>query len=432
MIKKSNIVIVVIICLMAMFLTFDVTFVLVSGASKEREAEIAEGYRKTYESAEKEWESRYESLEELYASLPEDFRTSEAFKKLSEVDAYYRNYYSGEIDEDELAYYTILGYIAGAGDRYGAYYSAEDFKAYIEDREGNSCGIGISVVLSAEGDAMDVLQVHRNSPADKAGIIVGDLITHVDDVAVTQETYLEILSTIPGHQGKEVKLTIKRGETTFDLVVTCDYYELVTVTYRQYSLDDTVGIIRIEEFNTATVKQFKDAVEDLISKGVKSIVFDVRSNPGGGLDSIVSILDYILPEGDIIYIKGKDNVTVEKFSSDANCIDPSIKMAVLVNGNTASAAELFTAALRDYNRATIVGVKTYGKGCMQSIIQLPDGAGLSLTTNFYNPPSDVNYDGIGIEPDIKIELDESLKNKSIHKISDEEDNQLAKAYDAVK
>jgi carboxyl-terminal processing protease len=153
----------------------------------------------------------------------------------------------------------------------------------------------------------------------------------------------------------------------------------------------------------------------------------MRNNPGGTLDSVIDILDYLLPEGDLCYVYGADGTRVATYKSDANQFDSTMKMAVLINENTASAAELFTAALRDYNRATVVGVTSFGKGSMQTTYQLPNGEGIKLSTNTYNPPCDVNYNGIGITPSIVVELDEALKNKSFYKITDEEDNQLLEA-----
>ena len=148
---------------------------------------------------------------------------------------------------------------------------------------------------------------------------------------------------------------------------------------------------------------------------------------GGTLDSVIEVLDYLLPGGDLCYVVGPDGKTQHTYKSDASCVDSSIKMAVLINGNTASAAELFTAALRDYNRASIVGVTSYGKGSMQTTYQLPNGTGLKLSTNTYNPPCNVNYNGVGITPHKEVELDEALKGKSLYKITDEEDNQLLEA-----
>ena len=196
-----------------------------------------------------------------------------------------------------------------------------------------------------------------------------------------------------------------------------------------YDLDSSVGIIKISEFDGNTPTQFVAAVEDLQSKGCEKLVIDLRYNPGGELSSIVTTLDYILPEGPIVRIFDADGNEVKTYYSEATELD--MPMAVLVNGSTASAAELFTSAVRDYNKAVIVGTTTYGKGCMQTTIPLSDNSAVSVTYRMYNPPFSDNYHGVGIVPDVEVELDESLTGKNIYKITDEEDNQLAAAVKSL-
>jgi len=179
-----------------------------------------------------------------------------------------------------------------------------------------------------------------------------------------------------------------------------------------------------------TVSQFKNAVKALIDDGVDGFVFDVRDNPGGELAAICEILDFLLPEGPIAHIIGADGEERQVYTSNASEID--LPMTVLVNGNTASAAELFTSALRDYDKAEIVGTLTYGKGCGQEGFYLTDGSVVFITSFFYNPPFSDNYDGIGITPDIEVELPEELQNQNLFLIDHEEDTQLAAALGALK
>ena len=172
-----------------------------------------------------------------------------------------------------------------------------------------------------------------------------------------------------------------------------------------------------------------NAVETLTAEGCEKLVIDLRYNPGGELSSIVTTLDYILPEGPIIRIFDANGKEVDAYYSESGELD--VPMAVLVNENTASAAELFTAAVRDYDKAVIVGTTTYGKGCMQSTIPLSDGGAVTVTNHMYNPPFSDNYHGVGIVPDVEVELDESLEDKNFYKITDEEDNQLTAAVEAL-
>ena len=198
--------------------------------------------------------------------------------------------------------------------------------------------------------------------------------------------------------------------------------------YHSYEADPTIGIIKILSFDLGTPAQFKEACETLIEGGATRFVFDVRYNPGGDLTSICSILDYLLPEGPIVHIVDAQGGE-EVINSDASELD--LPMCVLVNGNTASAAELFSSALQDYDKAELVGTTTYGKGTMQTIIRLSDNTGLGISYRMYNPPYSENYEGVGVKPDVEIEMDESLANKNIYKITDDEDTQLQKAIEIL-
>ncbi|MBR5680077.1 MAG: hypothetical protein IKX19_05430, partial [Clostridia bacterium] len=199
----------------------------------------------------------------------------------------------------------------------------------------------------------------------------------------------------------------------------------ITVMSHVYAVDESIGVIRVTGFDAGTPGQFVSAVDNLRAEGCDKLIIDLRYNPGGELNSIVSVLDYILPEGPIVRIMDADGNQVNAYYSDAEELD--MPMAVVVNGSTASAAELFTSAVKDYQKATIVGTITYGKGCMQTTVPLSDNSAVSITYRMYNPPFSDNYHGIGVIPDVVVELDEALSNKNIYKITDEEDNQLAAA-----
>ena len=357
-----------------------------------------------------------------------------AKEKLAEVDSVYRNNYIGELDDDMLLDYIAMGYVAGTGDDYGAYYSADDLDDFVDDLNGEMVGIGVNVIFNTEFRAIEIINVFPDSPALEAGVEPGDIIVTVgeDKESVSELGYYPAINKIKGEEGTTAVFSVLRGEDHNESVnFSVERRRIVnqSVTYHVYSQDNKVGVIRISEFDTQTPVQFVNAVETLTADGCEKIVIDLRYNPGGELSSIVTTLDFILPEGPIIRIFDADGKEVDAYYSESGELD--VPMAVLVNENTASAAELFTAAVRDYDKALIVGTTTYGKGCMQSTIPLSDGSAVTVTNHMYNPPFSDNYHGVGIVPDVEIELDESLEDKNFYKITDEEDNQLTAAVEAL-
>ncbi len=349
--------------------------------------------------------------------------------KLAVIDSMYRNKYYGEIDDDLLLDYILKGYVAGTGDRYGAYYNEEEFAELIADSNASLQGIGVSVIYNTDYGLIEVITVMPDSPALEAGVQPGDLIVTLGEEkeSVFELGYDVAVNKLRGDAGTYAVFSVLRGENyseTVDFRIERGYVTEQTVTYRLYEADPTIGIVKIVQFDAGTPDQFFEAVSELQKEGAKKFVFDVRYNPGGDLDSITSILDFLLPEGPIIRTVDKSG-NEDVINSDAS--EFTAPMAVLTNGNTASAAELFASALKDYNKATLVGTTTYGKGSMQQIVSLLDGSALRMTYKMYFPPFSDSYDGIGIVPDIDVELDESLANKNIYKITDEEDNQLQAA-----
>ncbi len=350
--------------------------------------------------------------------------------KLSEMDAIYRENYLGELDDQVLMDSIMAGYVYGTGDEYANYYRAEDFIELMNDYNGEMTGIGINVIYNTDYNVIEVMNVMPDSPALEAGVQIGDLIITVgeDKESVSELGYYPAVAKMQGEAGTEAVFTVARGknyEETVDFRIVRAKVTELSVMYHKYAPDNTVGIIKITSFDSKTPEQFADAVNTLCGDGCDKLVVDLRYNPGGELNSILTILDMLVPEGPIIRIFDKDNNEVEAYYSEAS--ELNVPMAVVVNGNTASAAELFTSALRDYNKATIVGTTTYGKGCMQTTIALSDYSAVSVTFRMYNPPFSENYHGVGIVPDVVVELDEALAEKNIYKITDEEDNQLAAA-----
>lgn len=392
--KRFSIGTVIVLLVLAIVLTFQITFVAVS---------------KKYTAA----------LNELSVNLG-------AYSKLAEVDAIYRSYYIGEIDEDTLSDMIIHGYVAGTGDRYAYYMNREQFAESMSDLSADMVGVGVIVIYSELG--IEVISVMPDSPALEAGVLPGDIIVKVEGELVSELGYAGAVNKVLGEEGTDASFTVLRGGEMIDFTVTRAHITEISVMSRVYELDETVGVIRILEFDLATPLQLKEAYDRLTAAGVSRIVFDVRYNSGGELESVCSILDLLLPEGPIIHIEDAEG-NRETINSDEFFYD--LPMAVLVNESTASAAELFACALKDYDRAELIGTTTFGKGTMQRILPLSDGSGLAVSYRMYLPPYSDCYEGVGVEPDYICELDEALLSKNIYKITDAEDNQLARAVEVL-
>lgn len=345
------------------------------------------------------------------------------YDKLAEIDTYVRNNYIGSIDEDLLMDSIAYGYMSGIEDRYGSYYTVEQYEQITNSTEGKIVGIGITASRTENGYIL-VEEVYPDSPAAAAQIVAGELIVKVNDIDLTPETYADAINEIGGQAGTTLSLVVRNGSEDREITeITRRKVQKPTVYSNSF---DEIGYVRIMEFNGTTYDQFKTAVETLLNGGATSLVFDVRDNGGGTLDAVVKVLDMLLPEGDLATSVDKSGNVEVIGTSDESHID--VPMVVLTNGNTASAAELFTQALRDYEAAKSVGTKTYGKGTMQVYHKLKDGSAIKITTNKYNPPLSQNYDGIGITPDyeVAIAMEEIL---SADAISPEMDPQLAAAVE---
>ena len=291
-------------------------------------------------------------------------------------------------------------------------------------------GIGVNVIYNTEYRLIEILSVSAGSPAEKAGVMPGDLVVTVGEEkeSVAELGYQPSINKLRGVIGTKAVFSVLRGENyseTVDFEIVRDKIVEQTVMNHVYGPDNSIGVIKISGFDAKTPVQFVESVETLQKQGCDKLIIDLRYNPGGELSSIVTTLDYILPEGPVIRIFDADGKEVKAYYSEPS--ELNMPMAVVVNGSTASAAELFTSAVRDYNKATIVGETTFGKGCMQTTVPLSDNSAVSITYRMYSPPFSENYHGVGIVPDVEVVLDENLMFKNVYKITDEEDNQLAAA-----
>ena len=397
--------------LLAILITFQVTFVLTVKRQDDKRASTG--------------------VEENAGSR--DF-IERVTRKLTEYDAQFRKNYIGEIDDDALIDSVLKGYAEGTGDKYADYYNKEDYKEYMSEMTGETEGIGVNVIYNEEYRCIEVVTVFPDSPAQDAGLLPGDLIVYVGEekTPVSELGYYPAIAKLRGKSGTEAVFTVFRGDDyaeEIEVTLTRAPITAVSVYSHVYEADKSVGIIKISGFDSQTPSQFIDALEELVRQGCDKFVFDLRYNPGGELNSIVTTLDYLVPEGPIIRIFDSEDNEVERMNSDKD--EFNYPMAVLVNGSTASAAELFTSTLRDYDKAVIVGTTTYGKGCMQTLLPLSDGDAFTVTYRMYKPPFSESYHGIGIVPDIEVEMDEALKDKNSFKITDKEDNQLHEAVKAL-
>lgn len=311
------------------------------------------------------------------------------------------NFYFDGVTEEDLQTGIYRGMLEALNDRYAVYYTAEELSSQLQDNEGVYYGIGAYVMMDAETETPYISGVISGTPAEEAGLQMGDIIYAVDGTQTFQVTLEETTGLIKGEEGTHVTLTLIRDGMAFDQDVVRRRVNNPTVTSEM--LDDEIGYIAISEFKDTTVDQFTEAYAVLKGSGVKALILDLRGNPGGLLDAAVSICRQLLPEGLVVYTEDKNGERVEYACDGTRKIE--IPMVVLVNGGSASASEVMTGAIKDHGVGTVMGTTTYGKGIVQKIIQLSDGSGIKLTTSAYFTPNGNNIHEKGIEPDVEVELD---------------------------
>lgn len=325
---------------------------------------------------------------------------TDMYEKLYNFDNIVKSEYIGDIDDSSVMDGILSGYMDGLGDKYGMYYSAEEYADYVMQMSGKKVGIGVTVHYDEATQSIEVIGVSAGSPAAGAGIAEGDRIVSVGELTVEKDGYSTVVDAISGNEGESVSLSVLKKDTgvVSELKLVRAVVSYSSVSSRVY--DGYIGIVQISEFNHNTADEFKKAVNELKKSGIVAFIFDVRNNLGGDLDAICEVLDYILPEGKIVTLVDSDG-NEKTISSDKNCLEGQI--CVLTNKYTASAAELFSAAIRDYKYGTLVGTVTYGKGTAQTVKKFPDNSGLRLSTEMYMPPCGVNYEGVGVTPDVEVE-----------------------------
>lgn len=357
-----------------------------------------------------------------------EYEIIDRYRRLEEVRQTLVNDYYIPLDEEDLVTGAIRGMMDSIGDPYTFYYTPEEMEKANEESSGVYHGVGMAVQLTDDGD-IEVIRVYEGSPAEAAGLLSQDRIVQVDGVPVSGEngqTLNEAVQRIQGEDGTTVRLTVLRDGETLELDIVRSE---VSISYVDYEIiNGDIGYVNIAQFTGNDVTGFQEAVEAFKSAGVSGIVVDLRNNPGGLLTDVVQIADMVLPEGLVTYVEDRHGNRQEE-TSDAEYWD--IPMVVLVNGMSASASELFTAAIQDYDRGTVVGTTTFGKGIVQTLITFSDdGAGMQLTTASYYSPNGRSIHRTGVEPDVTVELNEDY-DPSIPWPNLENDNQLATALEEL-
>lgn len=343
--------------------------------------------------------------------------------KMELLETLIDNYYMGEIDRKELEEGLYKGYINGLEDPYSVYYDAEETKEMTEATTGEYSGVGAVMTQNPETGVITILQVYEGSPAEEAGVQAQDILYKVEDREVTGADLGEVVSDIKGEEGTEVELTLIRGEEAEEVTVTAVRRKIEAQTVTWEMKDDAIGYIRVTEFDTVTCDQYKNALAELEKQGMKGLVVDLRSNPGGNLDTVVDMLDLMLPEGTVVSMKDKQGKTTEYDSDEEHQFQKPL--AVLVNGYSASASEIYAGAVQDFQAGQIVGTQSFGKGVVQQIYDLRDGTSVKLTIAEYFVGEDVRINGKGVTPDVEVEYQPDEENPS-------HDNQLEKALEVIR
>lgn len=350
----------------------------------------------------------------------------ETVEKIDQLAEYIDLYYYDEFTEDDIRKSLISGVMEGVGDPYSVYYTMRDYKDLKISTSGTYYGIGAGLQQDKDTMVVHISKVYSGTPSEEVGLQKDDIILYVDDVDATSMELSKLVERIRGEDGTSVHLQVYRESTkeTLDFDVRRKNVELPSVEGQ--ILSDGMGYIQISEFQEKTPDQFHKILIELEKQGMKGLIVDVRSNPGGLLNSVVDILDELLPKGIVVYTQDKYGYR-QNYESDPSCVDYPI--VVLADGNSASAAEIFTGAIKDYEYGTIIGTKTFGKGIVQSIFPLEDGDAIKLTTAKYFTPKGNYIHGVGIEPDVELEYEFTGPKDAAYEIR--YDNQLQKAIEIM-
>ena len=348
--------------------------------------------------------------------------------KLDQLEALIEERFIGEVDTTAIEDAAAEAMVDSLGDRWSYYLSAEDYKSHKDTMANAYVGIGVTIQVPEDGAGFDIVKVTAGGPAEEAGLLAGDRMVAVDGVDIRDMDTTGTSALVKGEEGSTVDITVLRNGQ--ELTLTVERRQVLVPVATGEMLADNVGLVRIENFDSRCADETIAAIEALLEQGAQALIFDVRYNPGGYASELVEVLDYLLPEGELfrtVDYAGKENVDY----SDAACLD--IPMAVLVNGDSYSAAEFFAAALMEYEAATVVGEKTCGKGYFQYTYELKDGSAVGLSVGEYFTPNGKNLAGVGITPDVEVAVDEETAFAIYAGTLDPvEDPQIQAAIEALK
>ena len=358
----------------------------------------------------------------------ETFWNQKKVSKLDQLSNLIEERFIGEADRTAYEDAAAAAMVKALGDEWSYYIPASQLQAHQEDSNNAYVGIGITITVRTEGDGFAVTKVNEGGPAEAVGMKAGDVIVEIEGQSAAGMTADDARNLVRGKPDTQVQLKVRRGSETIPFSVTRK--EVLTPVATGKMLEGNIGLVTIVNFDARCFDESKAAIDALVKNGAVALIFDVRNNPGGYKDEMVKLLDYLLPEGPLFRSEDyKGKVLVDE--SNSFCLD--IPMAVLVNGYSYSAAEFFAAALMEYDAATVVGQKTYGKGYFQTTIHLNDGSAVGLSIGKYTTPQGKNLAGVGITPDIVVEVDETT-DLAIYAGTMEpaEDPQIQAAVNALK
>ena len=338
------------------------------------------------------------------------------------------DYYLNEIDNDKMQDGIYKGMVDSLGDQYTVYYTADEYKQFTTASSGTYCGIGVAVSQNVTTGAITIVKTFKKGSGAEEGMLPGDVIYKVAGKKIEGLELSKVVSQIKGEEGTFVKVTVLRNGKEIEFNLERRQLEIDTVTYRMEEKDGKkIGYIAVSEFDEVTASQFKSALKDLEKERMPGLLIDLRDNPGGLLDVTCEMLDRMIKKGILVYTVDKNGKRVDEEATDNLSFDKPV--AILVNGNSASASEVFSGAMKDYKAATLVGTNTFGKGIVQSIVPFEDGTAMKVTVSKYYTPNGANIHGTGIKPDVVVELNKEALNDG--KLDRKEDNQLDKALDVV-
>ncbi|MCM1468458.1 MAG: S41 family peptidase [Alistipes sp.] len=355
----------------------------------------------------------------------DDFMST-AIKKINYVMKVMDMYYLEEYDEEAMIDGMLAGMLAAVGDPYTGYYDEESYSSLMESSEGVYYGIGVVVSQHIETGEVYVVNPYDGCPGAEAGMLPGDIIYKVAGTEVTGMDLDEVVTLIRGAEGTTVDVTVLHENSSELVDLQVERREIEVHTVEHQVMENNIGYVQITQFDEVTPEQFKSAMNDLKANNIKGLIVDLRDNPGGSLSAVIDVLDMLLPKGTYTYLVDKNgNRQDYKGSRNASYNYPTV---VLVNENSASASELFTGAMHDFDKATIVGTTTFGKGIVQQIFPLRDGSGMKVTMAKYYTPDGICIHKTGIEPDVVVELDEG---EYPSRIEYEDDEQWQKAVEIL-